>query len=66
MAKSSPKSATKTPTESTTVRVIVKAEAPFDVLKYGDIRVGKMTAMDVPETISEHRNARWLAFLPST
>lgn len=45
------------------VKAIVKPDAPFDVLKWGETRVGKDVAIEVPADITNHRHAEWLDFL---
>lgn len=57
------KSKTKTAAKAETISVIVKADAPFDVLKHGDCKVGKELAVDAPATITDHRHAQWLDIL---
>lgn len=43
-----------------TVTAIVKPNAPFDVLKYGEYEVSKNDSVTVPSSITEHRNSSWL------
>ncbi len=42
------------------VTVILKSDAPFDVLAQGECRVTKDFAVEVPSSILSHRNAEWL------